>query len=117
MQKFSQDVSKYSAVPSDWRNRRNELVGDVLGLGKAKVSFSLEMMHPDKCEVVCMDTHMFQAYGLDQTKDEKHYDNIEAHWIAMCRAYDVPCYIARCLYWDAIQDKQDSRYWSYVFEE
>ena len=116
-EKFWNDVEKYSHAPADWRSHRDELVGEVLGLGRAKVSFSLEMMHPDKCEVVCMDTHMFQAYGLDQTKDEKHYNNIEAHWIAMCRAYDVPCYIARCLYWDAIQDKQDSRYWSYVFEE
>jgi len=28
----------------------------------------------------------------------------------------VPSYIARCVYWDALQDKEDSRYWSYVLE-
>jgi len=117
MQKFSSNTEKYVGTPAHWRAHRDELVNEVLGLGKAKVSFSLEMIHPEKCEVVCMDTHMFQAYGLDQTKDAKHYENIEAHWIAMSRAYDVPCYVARCLYWDGIQNKQGSRYWSYVFEE
>lgn len=115
-QKFWQDPDKYIGIPTEWRNRRNELVKDVLGLGMAKVSFALEMIHPNDCEVVCMDTHMFQAYGLDQTKDANLYEHIEAHWINMCRAHKIPCYIARCLYWDAIQKKKDSRYWSYVLE-
>ena len=117
MEKFWNDVPRFSDTPADWRKHRNALVGDILGLAKAKVSFSLEMIHPTSCEVVCMDTHMFQAYGLDQTRDAKLYDVIEAHWVNMSRAYDVPCYIARCLFWDAKQKKEGSRYWSYVFEE
>jgi thermostable 8-oxoguanine DNA glycosylase len=115
-EKFWANTSHYTTAPTAWRSHRDSLVKNTLGLGRAKVSFSLEMAHPLSAEVVCMDTHMFQAYSLDQVSDEKHYEHIEAHWINMCNAYDVPCYIARCLYWDRKQNKEDSRYWSYVLE-
>jgi len=113
---FWSNSAKYTSSPTNWRKHRDELVKSTLGLGQAKVSFSLEMTAPLSADVVCMDTHMFQAYGLDQTKDSKQYRNIEAHWINMSKAYKVPCYIARCLYWDRKQNKTDSRYWSYVLE-
>jgi hypothetical protein len=96
---------------------RNRLKKETLGLGPAKTSFALEMCYPTKAKVVCMDTHMFQAYGLDQVKDNKKYESIETHWVDMCSMWNIPPYIARCMYWDTKQNKQDSSYWSYVFEK
>jgi len=99
-----------------WVQFRNRLVEQVLGLGMAKISFGLEMCYPNEAEVVCMDTHLFQFYGLDQTTDSKHYEEIERHWIQMCKMWNVPSYIARCIYWDKKQGSTDSRYWSYCLE-
>ena len=99
-----------------WTQFRNRLVEKVLGLGMAKVSFGLEMCYPNQAEVTCMDTHLFQFYGLDQSRDSSRYEEIEQHWIGMCKMWNVPSYIARCIYWDKKQNKTDSRYWSYVLE-
>ena len=33
-----------------------------------------------------------------------------------CGKNKIPSYIARSIYWDALQNKDDSRYWSYVLE-
>lgn len=114
---FWQDPSKYKKKQSEnWVNLRNRLKDIVVGLGFAKTSFALEMCYPNKAKVTCLDTHMFQAYGIDQTKDAKHYKNVEQHWVDMCSMWNIPSYIARCLYWDTKQGYNDSRYWSYVLE-
>ena len=42
---------------SEWRDR---LAKKILGLGKAKTSFAIEMLYPTEAKVVCMDTHLFQ---------------------------------------------------------
>jgi thermostable 8-oxoguanine DNA glycosylase len=99
-----------------WKSYRDRLMGRVLGLGPAKTSFSLEMCHPNDADVTCLDTHLFQVYGLDQTKDSRLYHKIEAHWVEMSKMWNVPAYIARCMYWDNKQGEQDSRYWSHVLE-
>jgi thermostable 8-oxoguanine DNA glycosylase len=99
-----------------WVAYRDRLVKRVLGLGMAKVSFSLEMMFPAEADVTCLDTHLFQVYGLDQTKDGKQYHAIERHWIEMCKMWNVSPYVARCIWWDRNQGYTDSRYWSFVLE-
>jgi thermostable 8-oxoguanine DNA glycosylase len=99
-----------------WVDYRNRLMKRILGLGPAKTSFSLEMCYPIEANVTCMDTHLFRVYGLDQAKDLKHYEKIETHWLDMSRMWNVPPYIARCIFWDRKQGKEDSRYWSYVLE-
>lgn len=114
---FKANVSDFFGKPSEWRSHRDDLITKITGLGNAKVSFALEMSHPTDCGVVCMDTHMFAVYGLDQTKDSKQYKVIEAHWLNMCRAFNIAPYIARCIFWDKKQKKTDSRYWSYVLEQ
>lgn len=116
--KFWSDPSYYDKGQNEsWTMYRNRLVNDIKGLGMAKVSFGLEMIHPVKANVVCLDTHLFQAYGLNQTKDRKQYGKLEDHWVENSRKKDLPPYIARCIYWDRKQEKQDSRYWSHVLEE
>jgi thermostable 8-oxoguanine DNA glycosylase len=104
------------AEDESWTAFRNRLMKRILGLGPAKTSFSLEMCHPIEANVTCMDTHLFQVYGLDQAKDLKHYERIETHWLDMSRMWNVPPYMARCIFWDKKQGKEDSRYWSYVLE-
>ena len=114
--KFWADPKRYQYQSGDWQEFRNVLVKDILGLGIAKVSFALEMNYPNEAKVTCMDTHLFQAYGLDQSKDARRYLEIENYWLSMCRMWNVPSYIARCILWDRKQDQPDSRYWSYVLE-
>ena len=116
-QKFWQDPDWYKYQGGDWQQFRNRLVKEILGLGIAKVSFALEMIYPNRARVTCMDTHLFQAYGLDQSKDARRYLEIENYWLGMCRMWNVPSYIARCILWDRKQDQADSRYWSYVLED
>jgi len=116
--KFWSNPSYYDKGEGEtWAMFRNRLVNDIKGLGMAKVSFALEMIHPTNAEIVCLDTHLFQAYGLDQTKHRKQYKNLENHWVENSRKKDLPPYIARCIYWDRKQEKEDSRYWSHVLEE
>lgn len=116
--KYWSNPSFYSkAIGESWVSYRNRIEDTIIGLGMAKSSFSIEMLYPTACQVVCFDTHIFQLYGLDQTKDAKKYEEIERHWVRMCFEYNVPPYVARCIYWDKKQGHKDSRYWSYVLEE
>ena len=114
--KFWSDPEWYKYQDGEWQAFRDRLVKNILGLGIAKVSFALEMIYPNQARVTCMDTHLFQAYGLDQMKDARRYVEIENYWLDMCACWNVPSYIARCILWDRKQDKTDSRYWSYVLE-
>lgn len=114
---FWRNPTNYKKKPTEsWKNFRDRLKEITLGLGAAKTSFAIEMCYPLEAEVCCFDTHMFQAYGLDQVKDLKKYEEIEDHWLTMCKIWRIPSYIARCLYWDVRQGYNDSRYWSYVLE-
>lgn len=118
-------TTKYWSNPSNfdkgenenWSCFRNRIVNEITGLGLAKSSFAIEMIYPDEAEVVCLDTHLFQAYELNQTKHKRMYDKLESHWVKNSLKKDLPPYIARCIYWDRKQEKTDSRYWSHVLEE
>lgn len=116
--KFWSNPSNYDKGQNEsWGSFRNRLVNSIKGLGMAKVSFALEMIYPTNAEIVCLDTHLFQAYGLDQSKHRKQYGNLENHWVENSKKKELPPYIARCIYWDRKQEKSDSRYWSHVLEE
>lgn len=121
--KFSSDFwsnpSKYCTKnkSESWTAWRDRIEKTILGLGKAKTSFAIEMLYPTEAEVVCMDTHLFQIYGLNQNKDFKHYSTIEKDWINRSKKVGVSPYIARCLFWDKNQNKKNSRYWSKVLEK
>jgi hypothetical protein len=99
-----------------WTEWRDRLSKKILGLGKAKTSFAIEMLYPTEAKVVCMDTHLFQIYGLNQTKNAKLYNTIEADWLERSEQRGVAPYMARCLYWDKNQNRKNSRYWSKVLE-
>jgi len=115
---FWDSPSDYLARNSNesWIEWRDRLAKKILGLGKAKTSFAIEMLFPLEAQVVCMDTHLFQVYGLNQTKDAKLYDAIEADWLDRSEQRGLSPYMARCLYWDKNQKRKNSRYWSKVLE-
>jgi hypothetical protein len=100
----------------DWREWRNRLAKKTLGLGKAKTSFAIEMLYPLEAQVVCMDTHLLQVYGIKIKQALKYYEDAESDWLARCKEKSVAPYVARCLYWDKKQNKKNSRYWSKVLE-
>lgn len=122
---ISDFTSKFWAAPGNyrkaetesWTEFRDRLQDITIGLGKAKTSFAIEMCYPCHAKLVCLDTHMFQVYGLDQTKDARRYRELEAHWVEQSEMQGIPPYIARCLFWDTRQGFKDSRYWSHVLEE
>jgi len=103
-----------------WTAFRDRLNARCKGIGITKVSFTLEMCFPNEAEVVCLDTHMMQVYGMKEVRNsgalKKVYENNEQDWINRSQNINTAPYIARCMFWDAKQGHTDSRYWSYVLE-
>jgi thermostable 8-oxoguanine DNA glycosylase len=129
--KYIWDFSrKFWANPKDFYlttkkghiKKRDSIVSKINGIGLAKVSFALEMIHPNEARVLCGDVHMLRLYDMEHLKYNKSrsgtnsYKKAERHWVVNCGKLRVPSYIARSIYWDNIQKKDDSRYWSYVLE-
>lgn len=123
--KFSEDYwadpSRFARqVREPWHAYRNRLVDRIDGLGRAKVSFALELSWPLEAEVLCLDVHMLRLYGVkDQSKvkNDAEYQRYEYDWLARSRAVGLPPYVVKQIHWDRVQGKPDSRYWSYVLEE
>jgi len=115
---FWSSPSEYISPNSSegWVEWRNRLAKKILGLGSAKTSFAIEMLFPNDAKVACMDTHLFQMYNLNQTKDRKLYEAIEHDWVERSAKRNIAPYMARCIYWDRKQNRKNSRYWSKVLE-
>ena len=103
--------------------KRDSIVNKISGIGLAKVSFALEMIHPNDARVLCGDVHQLRLYDMETLKYNKSrtgtdlYKKMERHWMVNCGKLGVPSYIARSIYWDDLQKKEDSRYWSFVLED
>ena len=102
--------------------KRDSIVNKISGIGLAKISFALEMIHPNEARALCLDVHMLRLYNMEHLKYNKSrsgiesYKKAERHWMVNCGKHKIPSYIARSLYWDDLQKKEDSRYWSFVLE-
>jgi len=103
--------------------KRDSIVSKISGIGMAKVSFALEMIHPNEARALCLDVHMLRLYDMEHLKYNKSrsgtesYKKAERHWMVNCGKLKVPSYIARSIYWDDLQNKENSRYWSFVLED
>lgn len=123
--------TKFWASPKDFYlttkkyhvKKRDSIVSKISGIGLAKVSFALEMIHPNEARVLCGDIHQLRLYDMESLKYNKSrsgtdlYKKMERHWVINCGKLGVPSYIARSIYWDDLQKKEDSRYWSFVLEK
>ena len=102
--------------------KRDSIIDKIKGLGLAKISFALEMIHPNEARVLCGDIHQLRLYDMANLNYNKsrsgteQYKKMERHWSVNCGKLGVPSYIARSIYWDDLQKKDDSRYWSFVLE-
>jgi len=103
---------------ASWGDWRKTLLSRLIGIGRAKVSFALEMCFPAACRVICIDTHIQQLYGLAAggSLNERTYDQLESHWLRTCATMGYPPAIVRHILWDARQGQVNTRYWSDVFE-
>jgi len=130
--KYIQHFSNlYWDRPSDFRfttkkrhiAKRDEITSKIYGLGVAKVSFALEMIHPSEARVVCGDVHQLRLYGIEGLEYNSSptgratYRKMENHWVTSSRKAGVSPYVARCIFWDQLQSKPNPRYWSYVLEK
>jgi hypothetical protein len=96
---------------------RDRLMPGIRGLGLAKTSYALEMSFPLLCDAVCLDVHMLRLYGdVKAGCKDTEYRKFEADWVRRSKKAEIPSYIARTVYWDKLQGKSDSRYWSSVLE-
>lgn len=100
-----------------WQGIRNRYVKELYGFGIAKASFSLEMCYPRQCKVVCADTHILQMYGVSDGHYQRMYPALERHWVSNCQRRNNPSPMVRHILWDRIQGKENTRYWSDVFEK
>jgi hypothetical protein len=115
--KFWNNPSFYTKQEKEsWSDYRNKLQKDILGLGFAKVSFAIEMIYVFEARVACMDTHLYQAYKLNQSKDKKLERVIENHFVSSSILFNIPPAIARAILWNRIQNQKNSSYWNYVFK-
>ncbi len=100
---------------NDWQTWRNKLVEALPGIGQAKVSFAIEMIHPTEAECICLDRHMLKAFGwtqLDKQPELDQYMIYEDYWLKLSAERGVPPVISRNIFWDRIQKQDSSLYWA-----
>jgi len=100
---------------SDWQAWRNKLVKALPGIGPAKVSFAIEMIHPTEAQCICLDRHMLKAFGwtqLDSQPELEQYTLYENYWLHKSAERNIPPVISRNIFWDKIQQQNSSMYWA-----
>ena len=64
--KFFQNPKNFYLTTKKYHvKKRDQIVEKIRGLGHAKVSFALEMIHPNFARTTCMDVHMLRLYGME----------------------------------------------------
>lgn len=105
---------------TSWTSWRHGLEKRILGLGRVKISFSMELIYPESTEIVCLDRHMLgRVFHQDPSAgiSESTYMHCEKRWVDCCRHYHVAPGIARLAYWDWMQGREDPDYWAFVFKQ
>jgi len=119
-QKFRSNPKQfYKKKNETWQECRNRLVGTIYGLGSAKTTYALALGFPTEAELCCLDVHLFRFMGHDQNKQGKNlkqYQEIEDEWLERCETHGVAPNVAREIYWNKVQERRNSRYWSYCLE-
>ncbi len=116
---FWEDPSLFMrGADETWVDYRNRIEQQLFGLGMAKTSFAVELLYPTTNQVLCLDTHMLQLYGLSGSAklSRDAYLFIEGSWVNECAIRGFSPTMVRHLYWDRLKGKTDTRYWSSQLE-
>lgn len=121
VQKFRSNPKQfYKKRGETWQECRNRLVGSIYGLGLAKTTYALALGFPVDAQLCCLDVHLLRFMGHDLKKGHanstKQYEEMENEWLERCERYDVAPNVAREIYWNKVQNRRTSRYWSYCLE-
>jgi hypothetical protein len=98
-----------------WQAFRNTIRNNLPKLGLAKTSFAIEMLYPHDAQVICIDRHMFKAFGwedVDRVCSDAQYHYYENYWVDISNEYNLAPVISRNLFWDIIQQQDSSMYWA-----
>ena len=105
----------FSPQTDNWQSWRTKLSKNLKKLGLAKTSFAIEMIKPLDAQIICIDRHMFKAFGwenVDHACSYEQYKYYEDYWVDLSNSFKIPPVIARNLFWDKIQNQPDSLYWA-----
>ena len=105
----------FTPQPDNWQSWRNKLAKMLKKLGLAKTSFAIEMIRPLDAQIICIDRHMFKAFGwedVDRGASPAQYKYYEDYWNELSNSYGIPPVISRNLFWDKIQKQDSSMYWA-----
>jgi len=108
----------YKKRNETWVELRDRLCKKLYGIGQAKVSFALNLSFPVEANVCCLDVHLLRFLGWTkkQVPSLKKYKEMEQKWLDKCDEYNLGYGVVREIYWNKVQKKSDSRYWSYCLE-
>ena len=111
----------YKKNNETWQECRNRLSKETYGIGLAKTSFVLNLSFPVEASVCCLDVHLLRFLGWDVKKKGTpslvRYEELEQKWLDKCEEHGIGYGVVRELYWNKIQGKRNSRYWSYCLEK
>lgn len=114
-QKWLSNPDAFKPNTSDWQSWRDDLAAKLKRIGMAKTSFAIEMLYPTQANLICIDRHMFKAFGwhrVDDSAPVRQYRYYEDFWLDLSAEYRIPPVIARNIYWDKIQKQPSSHYWA-----
>ena len=118
---YSENVSNsdYERVMREYAESGvNLIVGEVFGLGIAKTTFALNLSFPMEAEVCCLDIHLLRFLGyIGESPSVTDYKRLENEWLIRCEKYGVSASVSREIYWNKVQNRRNSRYWSYCIEK
>lgn len=120
-QKFRSNPKQfYKRKNETWQECRNRLIGTIYGLGNAKTTYALALSFPTEAQLCCLDVHLLRFMGHDLSNGHASnlavYQEMENQWVERCDKYGVAPNVAREIYWNKVQGRRNSRYWSYCLE-
>jgi|TARA_B110000483_G_C18090683_1_gene501860 hypothetical protein len=119
--KFRENPDQFKKQDDEtWQECRNRLIGTIYGLGNAKTTYALSLSYPTESQLCCLDVHLLRFMGHDLSNGHasslKVYEKMENEWLARCNKYGISANVAREMYWNKVQGRRNSRYWSYCLE-
>jgi hypothetical protein len=119
--KFRENPDQFKKQDDEtWQECRNRLIGTIYGLGNAKTTYALSLSYPTESQLCCLDVHLLRFMGHDLDKGHASslasYQEMENEWLARCEKFGVSPNVAREIYWNKVQGRRNSRYWSYCLE-